>query len=66
MEVKKYEYLLNKKYDKNIFRVKIFNKINLIISFGQTPYQVFKEQHPQKIYNTSVNKNNFGFNKSIM
>ena len=62
-KIKKYESLLNKKYDSNTIRVKIFNKINLIISFGQTPYQVFKDQHPKRIYNSLVNTNNLGFNK---
>ena len=63
-KVKKYENLLNKKYDAKTIRVKIFNKINLIISFGQTPYQVFKEQHPKKLNNSSANTNNLGFNKN--
>ena len=27
---------------------KIYNKIDLIISFGQTPYQLFNEKHPVK------------------
>ena len=63
-KIEKYENLLNKKFDANTIRVKIFNKINLIISFGQTPYQVFKEQHPRRLYNSSVNINDLGFNKN--
>ena len=47
-KVQHYENLLNKKYNSNIIRFKMMNKINLIISFGQTPYQVFKELHPKK------------------
>ena len=37
-------------------RFKIINKMNLIISFGQAPYQIFKDSHP-KLYLTN-NQNN--------
>jgi len=64
-KVEHYRELLNKKYDSKTIRYKIMNKINLIISFGQTPYQVFKEAHPRRIINTKNIKkgnNNLGYN----
>ena len=47
-----------KKYNPSEFRVKILNKANLILSFGQTPSQVFKESHPKKEINLSLSKKN--------
>ena len=62
--LKNYESKLNKKYNINKIRFKIMNKINLIISFGQTPYQVFKQKHPQKLKIFSkYSSNNLAFNK---
>ena len=63
-KVKSYESQLNKKYNVNKIRFKIMNKINLILSFGQTPYQVFKEKHPKKYKIFSkYSSSNLGFNK---
>ena len=63
-KIKYYKKHLNEKYDESVIRNKLTNKINLIISFGQTPYQVFKEQLSRKI-KTFMNdtKNNLGYNK---
>jgi len=66
-KVEHYKTLLNKKYDSKTIRYKIMNKINLIISFGQTPYQVFKEDHPKRIINAKNIKrgnNNLGYNNN--
>ena len=40
---------------------KITNKINLIIAFGQTPYQIFNYQHPRYGKNTSNNEGDFEY-----
>ena len=61
-KVSNYKSKFNKKYDLNRIKFKIANKINLIISFGQTPYQIFREPHPKKLYSLN-NNNNLGFNK---
>ena len=61
-KVNNYKSKLNKKYDSNAIRFKIANKINLIISFGQTPFQVFREPHQKKL-NYMSNVNELGFNK---
>ena len=41
-------YKKEKKYTPKIIRAKIINKMNFILSFGQTPYQVFTDPHPKK------------------
>ena len=64
-KVDHYKEILNKKYDSKTIRYKIMNKINLIISFGQTPFQVFKEAHPIRTINTKNIKRgsyNLGYN----
>ena len=38
---------MRKKYKEEEIIKKIENKIDLIISFGQTPYQIFNEKHPK-------------------
>ena len=38
---------MRKKYKEEEVIKKIENKIDLIISFGQTPYQIFNEKHPK-------------------
>ena len=38
---------MQKKYKQEEIIQKIENKIDLIISFGQTPYQIFNEKHPK-------------------
>ena len=38
----------------------ILSKINLIISFGQTPYQIFNESHPEIGINNSNYNNKEG------
>ena len=62
-KVKKYKKELNK-YDIETIRRKLTNKMDLIISFGQTPYQIFNTHHSKKL-NTSFNNknNNLGYNK---
>ena len=63
-KIDNYEKHINEKYDEFNFVTKIRNKIDLIISFGQTPYQVFKETIPRKLIDSLNNtKNNLGFNK---
>ena len=42
------KYKNQRKIDKKNIRIKILNKANLILSFGQTPYQTFRKDHPQK------------------
>ena len=44
---KKLTKLQNKYKNPDQIRKKIENKIDLIISFGQTPYQIFNEKHPK-------------------
>ena len=56
-KVKSYEMKLNKKYTLDNIKYKLSNRINYIISFGQTPHQVFKEPHPKKT-NISLYDNN--------
>ena len=47
-KVKHYEEKRLKKINtSDELRFKIMNKINLIISFGQAPYQIFKDNHPK-------------------
>ena len=66
-KVKSYESQLNKKYNVNKIRFKIMTKINLILSFGQTPYQVFKEKHPKKYKIFSkYSSSNLAFNKDYI
>ena len=38
----------HKNYKPFEIRLKLMNKANLILSFGQTPYQIFKEAHKNK------------------
>ena len=40
--------LINKHMKEEEIIKKIQNKIDLIISFGQTPYQLFNEKHPKR------------------
>ena len=45
---KKLNKCWTKEKDIKKIKKKIINKINLVISFGQTPYKVFKEKHLQR------------------
>ena len=44
---KKFQKLLSKKCSYENIIKKITNKIDLILSFGQTPYQLFNDKHPK-------------------
>ena len=44
---RKLKKLIEKKKDPKEIIEKISNKINLIVSFGQTPHQIFDEHHPK-------------------
>ena len=44
----KLDRLFEKDYEKKKIKKKIANKINLILSFGQTPQQIFLEKHKGK------------------
>ena len=44
---RKLKRLIEKKKDPKEIIEKISNKINLIVSFGQTPHQIFDEHHPK-------------------
>lgn len=47
--------------DKEIVQ-KLRDKINSILNFGQTPYKLFDDKHPRKIYNTKgINNDEFFF-----
>ena len=56
----KMKKLIDKGKETNIIISKIKSKINLMISFGQTPYQIFHENHPKFGYKqTKHNDENF-------
>ena len=60
-------YLDYKKKNKNDMKVeniikKISNKIDLIISFGQTPYQLFIDKHPKFGKKSKNNEGDLEFN----
>ena len=64
-KIKSYKKKLNEKNEKytvSKIRTKIMNKINLIISFGQTPSQVFKDPHPKKTLLLRKESSNLGYN----
>ena len=42
------KYKESKRYKPNEIKTRLMNKANIILSFGQTPYQVFKEPHKKK------------------
>ena len=44
---KKFQKLILKKRSNEDIIKKITNKIDLILSFGQTPYQIFNDKHPK-------------------
>ena len=45
----KIEKFIEKKYTYNVIKKKIFTKCNKIISFGQTPFKLLEDKHPQWI-----------------
>ena len=52
----KMEKLIKKGKEKSAIINKILSKINLIISFGQTPHQVFDDNHPKYCEKTKNRK----------
>ena len=55
----KMEKLIKKGKEKSAIINKILSKINLIISFGQTPHQVFDDNHPKYCEKTKNMGNDF-------
>ena len=54
---------LSKKYEGNSLKIikKFTNKINLIISFGQCPHAIFKEEHKSRDLFKLEEKGNYGY-----
>ena len=51
-----YKEKRGRNYESKEIRFKLLNKANSIISFGQTPYQIFSEAHPIKTIKGSSDK----------
>ena len=58
---KKMKKLIEKGNETTKIINKITSKINLIISFGQTPYQIFDEKHPKFGKQIKINEDGYEF-----
>ena len=62
--LKKIDKYKKAKKSNQVIRTKLMNKINPILLFGQTPYQVFKDQHQKKNKSNEKNEeNSLSYNK---